>query len=139
MKPPPQISPDQRNSRCDNRTPDDSRNFPSTDYNFQSTTEACGSVSTISQEKLRTFWKLSGEFFSAENRRHHATELLLFALISGISAWPIISALVGVVGFGNVPVDVEHERVIRVCVVRLNFGQNRIEQVGVMDSGIENF
>src|SRR5947199_7151817 len=68
MKPPPQISPDQRNSRCDNRTPDDSRNFPSTDYNFQSTTEACGNVSTISQEKLRTFWKLSGEFFSAENR-----------------------------------------------------------------------
>ena len=96
MKPPPQISPDQRNSRCDNRTPDDSRNFPSTDYNFQSTTEACGSVSTISQEKLRTFWKLSSEFFSAENRRHHATELLLFALISGISAWPIISALVAV-------------------------------------------
>jgi len=66
MKPTPQISPDQRNSRCDNRTPDDSRNFPSTDYNFQSTTEACGSVSTISQEKLRTFWKLSSEFFSAE-------------------------------------------------------------------------
>src|SRR5437870_2755108 len=57
MKPTPQISPDQRNSRCDNRTPDDSRNFPSTDYNFQSTTEACDSVSTISQEKLRRFWK----------------------------------------------------------------------------------
>jgi hypothetical protein len=96
MKPTPQIRPDQRNSRCDNRTPDDSRNFPSTDYNFQSTTEACRSVSTISQEKLRTFWKLSSEFFSAENRRHHATELLLFALLSGISAWPIISALVAV-------------------------------------------
>jgi hypothetical protein len=96
MKPTPQISPDQRNSRCDNRTPDDSWNFPSTDYNFQSTTEACGGVSTISQEKLRPFWKLSSEFFRAENRRHHATELLLFALISGISAWPIISALVAV-------------------------------------------
>jgi hypothetical protein len=96
MKPTPQISPAQRNSRCDNRTPDHSRNFPSTDYNFQSTTEASGSVSTISQEKLRPFWKLSSEFFSVENRRHHATELLLFALISGISAWPIISALVAV-------------------------------------------
>ena len=46
---------------------------------------------------------------------------------------------VGRVGFGNEPADVEHQRVIRVCVVRLNFGQNRIEQVGVMDSGIENF
>jgi hypothetical protein len=96
MKPTPQISPNQRNSRCDNRTPDDPRNFPSTNYNFQSTTEPCGSVSTISQEKLRTFWKLSSEFFDTENRRHHATELLLFAVISGISAWPIISALVAV-------------------------------------------
>jgi hypothetical protein len=96
MKPTPQIRPDQRNSRGDNRTPDDSRNFPLTDYNFQSTTEACRSVSTISQENLRTFWKLSSEFFNAENRRHHATELLLFALLSGISAWPIISSLVAV-------------------------------------------
>lgn len=57
-------------------------------------TTVVSSVSRISQEKLRTFWKLSSEFFSAENRRYHAAELLLFALISGISAWPIISALV---------------------------------------------
>src|SRR5207245_10669294 len=42
------------------------------------------------------FGKLSSEFFSAENRRHHATELLLFAIFSGISAWPIISALLAV-------------------------------------------
>jgi hypothetical protein len=96
MKPTPQISPDQRKSRCDNRTPADSRSFPPTDYNFQSTTEACGRVSTIPQEKLRTFWKLSSEFFAAENSRDHTTELLLFAFISGVSVWPIISALVAV-------------------------------------------
>ena len=96
MKPTPQISSDERNPRCDNRTPADSRSFPSTDYNFQSTTEACGSVSKISQEKLRTFWKLSSEFFSSENSRDHATELLLFGLISGVSIWPIISTIVAV-------------------------------------------
>src|SRR5260370_27512666 len=63
MKPTPQISPDQRNSRCNHRTPDDSRNFPSTDYNFQSTTEACDSISTISQAEMLTFYELINEFF----------------------------------------------------------------------------
>jgi hypothetical protein len=96
MKPTPQISSKQRNSHCDSREPAESRSFPSTDYNFQVTAEACGGVSTISQEKLRTFRKLSTEFFGAEAARDYATELLLFALITGVSAWPVISALVAV-------------------------------------------
>ena len=96
MKPTPQISSKQRNSHCDSREPAESRSFPSTDYNFQVTAEACGGVSTISQEKLRTFRKLSTEFFGAETARDYATELLLFAIITGVSAWPVISALVAV-------------------------------------------
>jgi hypothetical protein len=93
MKPTPQISSKQRNSRCDSRAPSESRSFPSTDYNFQSTAEACDGASTISPKKLRTFRKMSTEFFATENSRDHATELLLFALITGVSAWPIISMI----------------------------------------------
>jgi hypothetical protein len=97
MKPTPQISSKQQNSRCDNRAPGESRSFPSTDYNFQSTAEACDGASTISPKKLRTFRKMSTEFFATENSRDHATELLLFALITGASVWPIISMIVAVV------------------------------------------
>src|SRR5207247_9810598 len=42
VKPTPQISPDQRNSSCDNRTLDDCGNYPSRDSHFQSPTEPCG-------------------------------------------------------------------------------------------------
>ena len=96
MKPTPQISSKERNSQSEGREPSKSRSFPSTDYNFQVTGHACGGVSTLSPEKLRTFRRLSSEFFGAETARDYATELLLFALITGISAWPIISALVAV-------------------------------------------
>ena len=35
-------------------------------------------------------------FFGAETSRQYVAELLLFILITGISAWPIISAIVAV-------------------------------------------
>jgi hypothetical protein len=94
MKPTPQIN--SKHLHGDSREPAKPRKFPSTDYNFQTTGEACGGVSAISQEKLRTFRKLSSEFFRAEIARDYAIELLLFALITGISAWPIMSALIAV-------------------------------------------
>ena len=95
MKPTPQISSKERNSQSEGSEPGKSRSFPSTDYNFQVTGHACGGVSTISPEKLRTFRKLSSEFFS-ETARDYAAELVLFALITGISAWPIVSAMIAV-------------------------------------------
>jgi len=42
---------------------------------------------------LRTFRKLSSEFFGTETSRDYVTELTLFALIAGVSAWPIISMI----------------------------------------------
>jgi hypothetical protein len=42
------------------------------------------------------FHKLSSEFFGAETTRNNIAELLLFLLITGILAWPIISAIVAV-------------------------------------------
>ena len=95
MKPTPQISSKQRTSYSEGREPGKSRSFPSTDYNFQATAEAWSGVSTISRDQLRTFRKLSSEFLS-EAARDYVTELLLFVFITGISAWPIVSAMIAV-------------------------------------------
>jgi hypothetical protein len=87
MKPTPQISPSQRASRS----------FPLTDYSFQATGEAPTTSSAVFPEKkLRAFWRVSSEFFGAEASRDYIAELLFFIVITGISAWPIVSAIVAV-------------------------------------------
>ena len=98
MKPIPQISSNLRYSCRDRRPARDRRNFPSTDYSYQSTAKPgdsslpiAGNADRIS--KLRTFRKLSSEFFGTETSRDYVTELALFALIAGVSAWPIISMI----------------------------------------------
>jgi hypothetical protein len=97
MKPTPQISSNQWGSRRDNRAPRGHRGLPLTDYNFQATEEARTSSSAVRPEtKAPAFYKLSTEFFGAEARRDYIAELLLFILITGILAWPIISAIVAV-------------------------------------------
>jgi hypothetical protein len=98
MKPTPQISPNQFSSLRDNRTLRDHRNFPLTDYSFQSTIEARTSSPAVTSEKrLRAFRKLSSEFFGAETSRHYRAELSAFTVITAISIWPIISSIVAVV------------------------------------------
>jgi hypothetical protein len=98
MKPIPQISSNPRYSWRDRRPPRDHRNFPSTDYSYQSTAKTgdsslpiAGNARRIS--KLRMFRKLSSEFLGAETSRDHVIELALFALIAGVSAWTIISMI----------------------------------------------
>jgi hypothetical protein len=87
MKSTPQISPSQHASRS----------FPVTDYSFQATEEAPTTfVAILPEKKLRAFRKLSSEFFGAETNRDYVAELLFFALITAISAWPIISTVVAV-------------------------------------------
>lgn len=87
MKPTPQISFNQRKRR----------NFPLTDYQFHSTAAVCASAPAIREKsisELRTFRKVSSEFFATEINRDGVTELLLFALITAVSVWPMISAIV---------------------------------------------
>jgi len=87
MKPTPQIIPNQQARPS----------FPLTDYSFQATVGARTTPSAILPEKkLRAFWKVSSEFFGAEASRDYVVELLFFTLITGISAWLIISAIVAV-------------------------------------------
>jgi hypothetical protein len=73
------------------------RSFPLTDYNFQATADAkSNSSAVLPGTKATAFHKLSSDFFGAETRRDYIAELLFFILITGISAWPVILAVVAV-------------------------------------------
>ena len=88
MKPIHQISPAQHARQS----------FPLTDYSYQTTADTKSSSSAIRPEtKAPAFYKLSSEFFGAETSRDYIAELLFFILITGISGWPIISALVAII------------------------------------------
>jgi len=87
MKPTPQISHSQHASRS----------FPLTDYSFQTPADAKSSSSAVlPATKAPAFHKLSSEFFATEMSRDYVTQFFLFTLIGGVSAWPIISAIVAV-------------------------------------------
>jgi hypothetical protein len=87
MKPTSQISHSQHASR----------RFPLTDYAFKATADAKSSSSAVLRaRKAPAFHRLSSEFFGAEATRDYFAEFSMFMLITGISVWPIISALVAV-------------------------------------------
>jgi hypothetical protein len=97
MKPTPQINHNKRSPGRDNRARRSRESFPLTDYNHRATAEPqISSSASRPAPKLPAFHKLSSEFFGAETSRHYIGELLFFILITGISAWPIISAIVAV-------------------------------------------
>ncbi|MEY2527089.1 MAG: hypothetical protein QOE73_1860 [Verrucomicrobiota bacterium] len=90
MKPTPQIDPDYHLRRDGQVT--DHRSFPATDYGFQSSVETLGcstAVATQGMAELRTFRKVSRDFFRAEATRDYVTEALLFVLMSCAAAWPM--------------------------------------------------
>jgi hypothetical protein len=98
MKPTPEISPDQRESRRDGGALRDQKGFPLTDYFFQPTVDAAsGSSDVCPANKLRAFRNLSSDYFGTERRLQYAVELLFFGFIIAISAWPIVSAIVAAV------------------------------------------
>jgi hypothetical protein len=99
MKPKPYISIDERDSRRDSRARRDRQSSPLMDCFYQSNANPGGSSSPISGEafrvsKLRMFRKLSSDFFGAEAGRNYVAELVVFSLIAGVAAWPIISMIV---------------------------------------------
>lgn len=98
MKPTPQINDKQRRSRRDNRARRGNRRVLPTDYNYHPTAETqLSSTAGRPGAKLPAFHKLSSEFFGTEASRDYVAELLYFALITGIAAWPVMSMLVAVV------------------------------------------
>jgi hypothetical protein len=99
MKPIPYISINQRDSSRDNRARRNHQRGPFTDRFYQSSPNPSGSSTPISGDafrvsKLRRFRKLSSDFFGAEAGRNYIAELAVFSLITGVSAWPVISMIV---------------------------------------------
>jgi hypothetical protein len=71
------------------------RSFPVTDFHFQAAPGATGTSSarplTNDAAHLRSFRKLSSEFFGSETSRNYVREATFFAVISLVSAWPIVT------------------------------------------------
>lgn len=92
MKPTPHFNSDQRHSRDDGSRLRNCGSFPVTDYSFQSIVETVAQPSAVSKKEvseLRTFRKVSSDFFGAEAGRDYLAEVILFACISCVAAWPI--------------------------------------------------
>jgi hypothetical protein len=89
MKPAVQVSSPQRNRI----------KFPLIDWQYHDTLETtpAGAKTTRVSKPLRPIWKLSAEFLGFEAARDYVTELTLFCLITGLSAWPSASMLWAVV------------------------------------------
>lgn len=72
-------------------------NHPSTDYAFHAPasemrSNAAGSALKRSRPVFAPgFRDLSNEFLGAETKRNYVAEVLFFAVIVGVSAWPIVS------------------------------------------------
>ncbi len=97
MKPTSQIDPSLSRSRRQSGDESAPESLPLTDYSYQSNIALqTGSAAILSEKKLRAFRSLSRGLFGPGVTLEYATELLFFTLITAISAWPIISAMVAV-------------------------------------------
>jgi hypothetical protein len=98
MKPIIEINHKKQGARRDDRVRRGRQSFPLTDYNYHPTAEAeVNSPAGRPAIKSPAFHKLSNEFLGAEAGRDYVAELLYFALITGLAAWPIMSMLIAVV------------------------------------------
>lgn len=90
MKPTPQISSNHDRLRKDSRAAD--RRFPLTDYSFQTAAETLDSPAAVANKgmaELRSFRKVSRDFFGSEMTRDCVAEAMFFAWMSCVAAWPI--------------------------------------------------
>ena len=97
MKPTSQIS-RQPGRRAGEESPSRLRsNHPRTDCNFHapaSEIKGAGSSRKVSRPVFAPgFRDLSNEFLGAEAKRNYVAEVVFFAIIVGISTWPIVAAL----------------------------------------------
>ena len=84
MKPTPQISHKKHTG------------FPLTDYNYKATPDAKTTAGRPAR-KSPAFYRLSHEFFGAEESRHYVVEFSAFTVLGLITAWPILSSILAIV------------------------------------------
>jgi hypothetical protein len=87
MKPAPELIPTQalENDRTVRKT------LPQVDYSYQSTVTASRPVSKTDARlaELKTFRALSRDFFAGEAARESLKEIIVFAWIMAVAAWPL--------------------------------------------------
>jgi hypothetical protein len=97
MKPTSQLS-RQPGRRAGEESPSRLRsNHPRTDCNFHAPAteiQAGGGSRKLSRPVFAPgFRDLSNEFLGAETKRNYVAEVLFFAIIVGVSTWPIVATL----------------------------------------------
>ncbi len=97
MKPTSQLS-RQPGRRAGEESPSRLRsNHPRTDCNFHASAseiQSAGSSRKLTRPVFAPgFRDLSNEFLGAETKRNYVAEVLFFAIIVGVSTWPIVSML----------------------------------------------
>jgi hypothetical protein len=97
MKPTSQVSRQPSRSGDESSSSQSHSNHPLTDYHFHAPTSAVqstGSVHKLARPVLAPgFRDLSNEFLGAETKRVYVAEVLFFAIIVGVSTWPVISMM----------------------------------------------
>lgn len=96
MKPTHHISFDLRRLEVNRALPRGRKQFPPTEFHYRAIAEPRGGASAKSNRcllELRTFREVATRFSGSEARRMFVAELVLFLLITGVSAWPIMSMI----------------------------------------------
>ena len=74
------------------------RTLPRTDYHFHAPAEDAVAVrdqhQPVGAPELRAFRKLSTSYLGEEKHRGYLLEMIVFATIIGLVAWPLISLLI---------------------------------------------
>jgi hypothetical protein len=77
------------------RTP---QSVPVVDYSYQSTLEATHTAieREVSAPPKPSLWQLSGQVLGAKTTAEYVRELVAFAVIAGLSAWPIVTVAIAI-------------------------------------------
>ena len=92
MKPISQVSSNQHHASGDGNLCCDHRGFPITDCSFQSTAGVIDHAAATPGKgivELRTFRRISREYFDGEAAGEYFKEVIFFAWIACVTAWPI--------------------------------------------------
>jgi hypothetical protein len=93
MKTTPQISRQPSRLGGERSSSQSHSSHPLTDYRFRAPeVQSAGSSRKLTRPVFAPgFRDLSNEFLGAETKRNYVAEVLFFAIIVGVSTWPIIS------------------------------------------------
>jgi hypothetical protein len=91
------LSTEQPLARHEDRARHNLQSFPRTDYHFHAPAEDVAAVrdqhATVGSAELRAFRHISRDYMG-EGKRSYIIEMMVFALVTGLTAWSLISLLI---------------------------------------------